>query len=124
MTRSATKGAAMSTAEIGIRILTDGDRERLERLAERDSAQTLAGPVLGATVDGELVAALSLSDGEALADPFVRTDDVRALLADRAAQLRSDGTGRRRPGAWLRRRRARAALPVSPPGAGGRLLEI
>ena len=114
----------MSTAEIGIRILTGSDRERLERLAERDSAQTPAGPVLGATVDGELVAALSLSDGEALADPFVRTDDVRALLADRAAQLRSDGTGSRRPVAWLRRRRARAALPVSPPGAGGRLLEI
>ena len=124
MISSATKGAAMSTAEIGIRVLTHRDRERLERLAERDSARTPEGPVLGATVDGELVAALSLSDGEALADPFVRTDDVRALLADRAAQLRGEGG---KPGsllARLRQRRARAALPASPPGAGGRLLEI
>ncbi len=114
----------MSTAEIGIRVLTDGDRERLERLAERDSAQTPPGPVLGATVDGELVAALSLSDGEALADPFVRTDDVRALLADRAAQLNGKRKGGFRIRLARRSRHTRGALPASPPGAGGRLLEI
>jgi len=113
----------MSTAEIGIRILTHDDRERLARLAERDSAEIPAAPVLGATLNGELVAALSLSDGEALADPFVRTDDVRALLSDRAAQVKGNWRNglRSRLG---RRRRARGALPASPPGAGGRLLQI
>jgi len=114
----------MSTAEIGIRILNDGDRDQLARLAERDSAELPEGPVLGATLDGELVAALSLSGGEALADPFVRTDDLRALLADRAAQLNGHGARGLRSRIGRGRRRARGALPASPPGAGGRLLQI
>lgn len=113
----------MSTVEIGIRVLNDGDTERLARLAERDSAGVPAAPVLGATLDGELVAALSLSGGEALADPFVRTEDVTALLVDRAAQLNGKRSGLR--GRLGRGRRyARGALPASPPGAGGRLLQI
>jgi hypothetical protein len=124
MVRSATKGAAMSTQEIGIRFLDQRDGEELRRLAERDSAPAPTGLVIGATVNGRLTAALSLSSGAEVADPFAPTSQLRALLADRAEQLRG-GAGPRGPVSWLRhRRRARAALPASPPGAGGRLLEI
>ena len=113
----------MSTAAIGIRILDESDGSELRRLAELDSAPIPAAPVLGATVDGGLVAAQSIRGGDAIADPFVPTAEVRALLADRVAQLR-DGRRRSLSKRLTRRRRSRAALPASPPGAGGRLLEI
>ena len=38
--------------------LNDGDRRALARLAALDSRPPLAGPVLGAEVDGELLAAI------------------------------------------------------------------
>lgn len=69
-----------------VRIATAGDRSSLERLAELDSTE-----LPGATLIGELqerpVAALSLSDGTVIADPFVATGDVVALLRLRAQQL-------------------------------------
>jgi hypothetical protein len=55
-----------------------------------------AGTARVAEVDGEILAALSLGDGIALADPFRPTAALLRLLDLRAAQLR--GTGRRR--AW------------------------
>ena len=108
--------------EIGIRMMTGEDSDSLRRLAERDSASVPPGRLLGATSNGRLVAAHSLVTGESIADPFVPTEEIRFLLAGRARQLRGDsGRGLR---IRLRRRRRRAALPSSPPGAGGRLLEI
>jgi hypothetical protein len=108
--------------EIAIRMLTEEDWEALTRLAERDSATVPPGRLLGASVNGRLVAAHSLATGESIADPFIPTEELRILLASRAFQLRGNGGGG--PLGRLRRRRARAALPSSPPGAGGRLLQI
>jgi hypothetical protein len=106
--------------EITIRPIGGADRADLARLAERDSATVLSGAALGAWVDGELVAARSLTTGRSVADPFRPTANVSRLLARRAKQLRG---GRRRP-RWIFHRRAHAALPGSPPGAGGRALVL
>jgi hypothetical protein len=57
--------------------------------------------------DGRPVAAVSLSDGAVIADPFVATADVVALLQLRARQL--GGQRRRRPGRALAWRLSRAA---------------
>jgi hypothetical protein len=67
------------------------DRAALDYLADLDSREPLEGEVLGAELDGALVAAISLEDGEVIADPFVRTDQIRSLLELRASQLRRRG---------------------------------
>jgi hypothetical protein len=74
---------------VTIRLSVDADGPRLRRLAHMDSARPLSGQTLLAEQGGAAVAALSLADGRAIADPFVATADVQALLALRAEQLRS-----------------------------------
>jgi hypothetical protein len=103
---------------------SDADRLALAMLAERDSGGRLEGPVLAAEVEGSVLAAISLSDGSVLADPFSRTAELRSLLELRAAQLRRRNRRPRALASRHRRGRARAALAASPPGAGGRLLEL
>jgi hypothetical protein len=73
--------------ELSIRRLGGADGEALERLAGRDSAETPDGEVLGAELDGRLIAAVSLDTGELVADPFTPTDEARSLLELRLAQL-------------------------------------
>jgi hypothetical protein len=63
-------------------------RLAVAHLAELDSTEPLNGDVLGAELDGRLVAAISLTTGETIADPFTHTDQVRSLLEARAEQLR------------------------------------
>jgi hypothetical protein len=85
----------ISTApHLTVRYGTEADRPALQRLAQLDSARTLVEPVLLADLDGVLVAARSLSDGRQVADPFVATADVAALLRTRASQL-TGAVGRR-----------------------------
>jgi len=84
------------------------DGATLARLAERDSKQPLDGPVIGVEVENQLLAAISLSSGRTIADPFVRTGELTDLLRARAAQLRR----RRRR---LPRRRGAPAV-AGPPG--------
>jgi hypothetical protein len=93
-----------------IRQARDADLAPLHDLAELDSAQPLSGPVLVATVDGALWAALALDDDRVIADPFRPTVGAVELLRLRVAQLRAaDGAPRERAGLTLRRvRRARA----------------
>jgi hypothetical protein len=71
--------------------LTDADdandAEVLATLAELDSACRPSGRVLLAERAGQPVAALGLSTGEAIANPFLPTADVVELLRLRAAQL-------------------------------------
>ena len=117
-------GHGDSHHEIAIGMLCAEDGAALERVAQRDSAPVPAGAVLGARVDGELVAAVSVGGGAMVADPFVPTEQVSRLLTERAAQLRGDRRGGRLGGLLRRRGRSRAALPASPPGAGGKLLQI
>jgi hypothetical protein len=112
-------------AAITIRRLTDGDRDAVRRLAQLDSRRAPEGELLGVEVEGRLLAAVSVSSGETIADPFSRTKEIRAMLDLRLAQLRRRSGARRR---GLRRpapaRRSRASLAGSPPGAGGRLLTL
>ncbi len=67
---------------------TAGDDGAVGRLAALDSARRLSGHVLLAEVDGRPVAALSVDDGEAVADPFAPTAHVVQMLRLQAAQLR------------------------------------
>lgn len=86
--KAALRGGGGSTEEVTVRHLDSAaDHNALARLAERDSADLLEGEIIGAELDGALVAAISLDDHHVIADPFTRTDTVRSLLELRAAQL-------------------------------------
>ena len=91
-------------SEITLGTLREEHFEELRGVAERDSRAVPAGIVLGARVDGRLVAARSISDGHAVADPFVRTAEVQKLLAERASQIRWPPLGRPAPAARQVRR--------------------
>lgn len=80
-------------SEITLGTLREEHFEELRGVAERDSRAVPAGIVLGARVDGRLVAARSISDGHAVADPFVRTAEVQKLLAERASQIHGPRSG-------------------------------
>jgi hypothetical protein len=87
------------TMPITLRLAEQTDDGALRRLAERDSATVPPGPHLLAIRDGDLEAAISLSTGEIVADPFRHTAEARELL--RCA------TRRRTPGSGQSRRRIR-----------------
>ena len=78
---------AHRTKPITIRTATPGDLPALRRLAALDSRRLPEGPLAVAEIDGDLVAALSLSDGRIVADPFQPTAHVVVLLEVHAAQL-------------------------------------
>jgi hypothetical protein len=92
-----------TTAEITIRRLDrTADADALAQLAGKDTRPAPEGDALGAFVDGQLHAAVSLVDGRMIADPFKPTSELRKLLKLRAAQMRDDRhVGR----SGLRRRR-------------------
>jgi len=80
-----------------IRLATAGDQEALKRLSELDSRPTPTGATLIAEHRGSLVAAVSLQDGEQIADPFIPTADITDLLRVRARQL----TRSAHPRSWI-----------------------
>ena len=82
---------------LAIRVADDDDATAVRRLAALDDAPPLHGPVLLALVDGEAVAAASLSDGRVVANPFVPTADTVSLLSMRASQLTEHRARRRLP---------------------------
>jgi hypothetical protein len=83
-------------ATITIRLAYADDQASLARLAALDSAAGVpAGPLLLAEVDEQLSAALSLTDGSVIADPFLPTADLIALLRTRAKAITGPGAGRR-----------------------------
>jgi len=73
-----------SPASLSLRAAGPSDRAALTTLAALDSAAALREPVMLATVEGRPVAALSLADGRAVADPFARSAGAVALLRLRA----------------------------------------
>jgi hypothetical protein len=92
-----------------IRMAVPADAEALRRLAELDSVPPLPPmPMLVAEVGAELRAALPLHGGPAIADPFRRTADLVAILAERRRQLTPPP--RRAARRWRPRRAARPAL--------------
>jgi hypothetical protein len=70
-----------------IRNSTPADAARVRELAALDSRRSPAGELLVGEVDGELVAAVSLTGEGSVADPFRPTADLVTLLKLRAAQL-------------------------------------
>ncbi len=78
---------------ITVRRATPADDDAIAYVAAVDSSAPPSGDVLVATDHAGVVAALGLHDGKVVADPFVRTDDVVALLRTRAGQL-TRGRGR------------------------------
>jgi hypothetical protein len=82
----------------------------LVRLAALDSAEVPAAPVLLAEVGGQLRAAVSLWDDQAIADPFHPTADVLALMRAHISRARGhDGLGAKLAGAVSAARRGRPA---------------
>ncbi len=96
-------------SEMIIRRTTRDDTAVLRRLAALDDAAPLRGDALVAEVDGQIHAAVSLSDGRAIADPFRHTAALVDLLKLRAQQLTGPAEQpRRRDGLLARRATARA----------------
>lgn len=78
------------TESVVIRLADDDDdSDILECLAALDSALPPTNPVLIAERGGQPVAALGLSRGEAIANPFLPTADVVELLRLRASQVQT-----------------------------------
>jgi hypothetical protein len=73
---------------VSIREATLADGRAIDALAALDSSRRPAGRMLVAEVDGDIVAALPLDGGHAIADPFRHTAELVALLELRAAQRR------------------------------------
>lgn len=113
-----------NTNGITIRRLGPADEAAVQRLVELESGRIPAGELMGAEVEGRLLVATSIVTGESVADPFVRTVELRTLLEVRIAQM---GGKAKAHGKRFRRRggsHARGALSGSPPGAGGKLLTL
>ncbi|MDX6582721.1 MAG: hypothetical protein QOI10_1905 [Solirubrobacterales bacterium] len=83
--------------QVSIRRLGDADGEALKALAGRDSSPVPGGELLGAELSGRLIAVVSITSGQSVADPFTPTTEVRSLLELRAAQVRdTDARGHHR----------------------------
>ena len=72
-----------------IRPATARDDITIESLSALDSQRPIAYPALIGERDGRAVAAISLADGRVVADPFVRTSQLVAVLRMRAGALRA-----------------------------------
>ena len=92
-----------STASLTIRHATASDEADLNRLAALDSSRLPSGELIVAELDGNLVAALSMDTGAAIADPFEHT---AAIVDSMRAQARA----------------SRAPRPAVLPGHLGRAL--
>ena len=88
---------------IVLRRAVAADDWALKGLAALDGAPAPAGDMRLAELDGRIAAAVPLSGGRAIADPFQRTAGVVELLRLRASALAGDDT----PGARVTRLRPR-----------------
>jgi hypothetical protein len=84
---------AMTTTrdtEITIRRAGEDDAPALRRLAQLDGARLPEGDLLVAEAEGELRAALRISDRAYVADPFFPSKELVGLLDMRAKRLRRE----------------------------------
>ena len=93
---------------ITLRLALASDEHELARLAALDSSKTPVRPVLLVLVNRQPLAAISLTDGTVVADPFQRTAELVELLHARSRQLTAGGevTQPTRP-RWTLRARAK-----------------
>jgi hypothetical protein len=92
---------------VTLRLATSSDSDALQRLAELDSRKLPTGPHLVAERGGRLDAAISLSSGAVVANPFEPTAELCELLRH-AASIR-----RRRRATRPRRRIRMRPVPAS-----------
>jgi hypothetical protein len=92
--------------ELKLRAASDADMPALFQLARLDSSRPLAGSVIVAEDNGEIVAAMAVDDGTTIANPFRATAAIVAMLRLRAEQLNPRP---RRTRASRRRLRANAS---------------
>jgi hypothetical protein len=85
----------LDSSTIAFRAATADDDHVLDDLAALDSQRPLDRPAVIAIVDGAAVAAISLRDGQIVADPFTRTEDVVVMLRARVAALAAQRAARR-----------------------------
>ena len=81
-----------------MRRATAADSARIWELARLDNKRLPEGPFLVAELDGSVEAAVSLSSGTVVADPFRLTADAVAMLKLRASQLTGGELAERRAG--------------------------
>jgi hypothetical protein len=72
---------------VTIRRSAPGDGPAISRLGRLEDRRPARGPYVVAERGGEVVAAVPISGGAPLADPFTWTADVVAMLELRARQL-------------------------------------
>src|SRR5918911_4153283 len=75
-------------APVTVRWEAPDDHDAVHELEELSGAPILQGTLLVAEQAERIVAAIALESGRLVADPFVPTADVQALLAFRAEQVR------------------------------------
>ena len=95
------------SAEITIRAARDEDMREIARVAGRDTGELPAGPVLVAKVGSDVRAAISLSDGNVVADPFYRTAELVQMLKIRAGTVSGARNGH------VARRKSSRHLPLT-----------
>ena len=78
-----------STASLTIRHANAADEADLARLAALDSSRVPSGELLVAQLDGNLVAALSVDTGAAIADPFEHTAAIVDSMRVQARESRA-----------------------------------
>jgi hypothetical protein len=94
----------VSAGTMTVRFSRPADDCALEELAQLDCARPPQGPHLVAEVGGALRAAISLTDGVVIADPFHRTTAMVELLRARTnTQLSDQRAARRTPTSPMRR---------------------
>jgi hypothetical protein len=89
-TATANQRPATQAGAITIRTAVAEDDQALKRLAQLDGARLPHGQILLAEVDGELRAAMRISDRAYISDPFYPSRDLVALLDVRARRLRQE----------------------------------
>jgi hypothetical protein len=85
--RPAHEPADLPEDAVLVRRATTADAARIRTLARLDDRRLTDGPFLVAEIGGEAIAALSMSTGQLVADPFRRTRDAEHLLRLRAEQV-------------------------------------
>ena len=90
--RATNSDSSRADAGVTLRLAEATDGVAVHRLEVLDESTPLAGRILLATRDSDVIAALSLTDGQVAANPFVPTADAVALLRLRAEHI--DGPAR------------------------------
>lgn len=89
--KSSSSNRAGGYDRVAVRLAGPSDEAAIAGIAALDSAKLVDGPHLVAEADGDVIAALAIETGAAVADPFRWTADVVELMRVRAAQLREGG---------------------------------